>query len=57
MVELSTSIHRSAGRYRPELLDAVAADADIPVVEVDRRVAVAGDKVDLVADLEPVGGA
>jgi len=57
MVELSTSIHRSAGRYRPELLDAVAADADIPVVEVDRRVAVAGDKADLVADLEPVGGA
>jgi hypothetical protein len=33
-----------------ELLDAVAADADIPVVEVDGRVAVAGDEADLVAE-------
>jgi hypothetical protein len=33
------------------------ADADIPVVEVDGRVAMAGDEADLVADLEAVGGA
>jgi hypothetical protein len=50
-------INRAAGGDRPELFDAVAADADIPVVEVDGRVAMAGDEADLVADLEPVGGA
>jgi hypothetical protein len=38
------------------LLDAVAADTDIRVVEVDGRVAVAGDQADLVAEPEPVGG-
>jgi hypothetical protein len=38
------------------LLDAVIADADIPVVEVDGRVAVAGDEADLVSETEPVGG-
>src|ERR1700737_4285835 len=48
--------NRAAGCDRPELLDAVASDADIPVVEVDGRVAVAGDQADLVADVEPVGG-
>src|SRR5215469_13203797 len=37
-------IDRAAGGDRPELLDAVVADADVPVVEVDRRVAVAGDR-------------
>jgi hypothetical protein len=31
----------------PELLDAVGADADVPVVEVDGRVAMAGDEADL----------
>ena len=41
---------------RPELLDAVGADADIPVVEVGGGVTVAGDQADLVADPEPVGG-
>ena len=51
------SIHRAAGGDRPELLDAVAADGDVPVVEVDGRVAMAGDEADLVADLEAVGGA
>jgi hypothetical protein len=51
------SIHRAAGGDWPELLDAVAADADVPVVEVDGRVAMAGDEADLVADLEAVGGA
>jgi hypothetical protein len=35
---------------------AVAAHADIPVVEVDSWVAVAGDQVDLVAEPEPVAG-
>ena len=50
------SIHRAAGGDRPELLDAVLADADIPVVEVDCRVAVAGDQPDLVAEPEPIGG-
>jgi hypothetical protein len=50
------SIHRAAGSDRPELLDAAAADADIPVVEVDGRVAMAGDQPDLVAEPEPIGG-
>ena len=53
----SASIHRTAGGDRPELLDAVAADADVPVVEVDGGVAMAGDEAGLVADLETVGGA
>src|SRR6266446_4896642 len=52
---LSILINRAAGGDRPELLDAVAADADIPVVEVDGRVAMAGDQADLVAEPEPVG--
>ena len=51
------SINRAAGGDRPELLDAVATDGDVPVVEVDGRVAMAGDEADLVADLETVGGA
>jgi hypothetical protein len=38
------------------LPDAVATDTDIPVVEVDGRVAMAGDQPDLVAEPEPVGG-
>ena len=50
------SKHRAAGGDRPELLDAVAADADVPVVEVDGRVAMAGDQPDLVAEPQPVGG-
>src|SRR6266446_5338427 len=50
------SIHRTAGGDGPELLDAVVADADIPVVEVDGRVAMAGDEADLVAEGEAVGG-
>ena len=50
------SIHRAAGGNRPELLDAVVPDADIPVIEVDGRVAMAGDQPDLVAEREPVGG-
>src|SRR6266446_9022484 len=48
-------IHRAPRGDRPELLDAVGADADIPVVEVDGRVAMAGDQADLVAEPEPVG--
>src|SRR6266404_6935373 len=50
------SIYRAAGGDRPELLDAVVADADVPVVEVDGRVAMAGDEADLVAEGEAVGG-
>jgi hypothetical protein len=50
-------MNRATGGDRPELPDAVSADADITVVEVDRGVAVAGDEADLVAYLEPVGGA
>jgi hypothetical protein len=46
-------IDRAAGGDRAELLDAVVADADIPVVEVDGRVAMAGDQADLVAEPEP----
>ena len=51
------SIHGAAGGDGPELLDAVAAGGDVPVVEVDGRVAMAGDEADLVADAEAVGGA
>src|SRR5215469_10251891 len=51
------SIHRAARRDRPDSLDSVAADADIPVIKIDRRVAMAGHELDLVADLQPVGGA
>jgi hypothetical protein len=36
------SIHGAAGGDGPELLDAVAADGEVPVVEVDGRVAMAG---------------
>ena len=39
------------------MLDAVAADADIPIVEVDGRVAMAGHEADLVAEPEAIGGA
>jgi hypothetical protein len=39
------------------LLDAVAADADVPVVEVDGRVAMAGDQADLVAEPEAFAAA
>jgi hypothetical protein len=55
-ISVSASINRAPRGDRPDLLDAVAADADIPVVEVDGRVAVAGDQPDLVAEPEPVGG-
>src|SRR6266436_4450149 len=51
-----TSVNGAAGGDRPELLDAVVADADIPVVEVDGGVAMAGDQADFVAEPEPVGG-
>src|SRR5215831_15530735 len=51
------SIHRSPGRDGPELLDAAPTDADIPVVEIDGGVAMAGDQPDLVAEVEAVGGA
>src|SRR6516164_2778778 len=50
------SIYRPPGGDRPDLLDAVAAHTDIPVVKVDGRVAVARDQPDLVAEPEPVGG-
>src|SRR6266478_7156284 len=50
------SINRTSRGDRPELLDAVAADADVPVVKVDGGVAVAGDQPNLVAEPEPVGG-
>jgi hypothetical protein len=54
--EATSILHRTAGGDRPELLDAVVADADVPVVKVDGRVAVARDQADLVAETEPVGG-
>ena len=47
-------MHSPRAVYRPELLDAVAADADVPVVEVDGGVAVAGDDAQLVADVDPI---
>jgi hypothetical protein len=48
------SVHRAAGGDRPDLLDAIAAYTDIPVVKVDGRVAMAGNQPDLVADVETV---
>ena len=50
------SIHRAAGGDRPDLLNTGAANADLPVVEIDGRIAMAGIKPDLVAEAEPVGG-
>jgi hypothetical protein len=50
-------VHRASRGDRPELFDAVAADRDVPVVEVDGWVAMAGDEADLVAEAESVGGA
>src|SRR5207249_7666114 len=44
------------GGDRPGRLDAAPADADIPVVEVHGRVAVAGDQAELVAEREAVSG-
>ena len=40
--QAGVSINGTAGGDRPELLDVVVADADVPVVKVDGRVAVAG---------------
>jgi len=51
------SVNRSPRGNRPELFDAVAADADVPVIKVDGRVAMAGHQAELVADVKPVGGA
>jgi hypothetical protein len=47
----STAPRPVIGQTRPVK---VAADEDVPVVEVDGRVAVAGDQRDLVAKPEPV---
>src|SRR5260370_21668502 len=49
-------IHRPSRRDRPDAFDAVLPDADIPVVEVDGRVAMAGDELYLVAELQAIGG-
>jgi hypothetical protein len=51
------SVNRAPRRDRPNLLDPVAADADIPVIKIDGRVAMARDQPDLVAEPEPVGAA
>ena len=48
-------MHRPSGSDRQ--IDAIVADADVPVIEVDGRVAVAGDQPPLVTEAEPVGGA
>jgi len=50
------STYCAAGGNRPDLLDAVATDADILLVEVDGWVTVAGDQAESVAEPEPVGG-
>src|SRR5438270_5848422 len=51
------SIQRPPGGDRPELFDAAGTDGDVPVVEVDGGVAMAGDEADFVAEPEAVGGA
>src|SRR3546814_18988743 len=43
---------RAARRDRPQRLDPIAADADIPIVEVDRGIAVPREQPELVADPE-----
>src|SRR5262245_25028831 len=43
---------RAPARHGPDALDPLAADADVPIVQVDRRVAMAGDEADLFADVE-----
>src|SRR6516162_10475174 len=45
-ISVATSVYRPSGGDRPELLDPVATHTDIPVVEVDGRVAMAGDQSD-----------
>jgi hypothetical protein len=57
LAALGNSIHRTSRCNRPELFDAVVADGDVPVIEVDGRVAMAGDEAELVAEAEPIGGA
>src|SRR5579875_3905625 len=53
---VSRLVSAAAGGNRPQRLDAIAADADIPVVKIDGRVAMPRQQPDLVADPEPVGG-
>src|SRR5882724_2918439 len=53
----STAGQKLARRGDRLLACPVGVDADIPVVEVDGRVAMAWDQADLVADIEPIGGA
>src|SRR5439155_20894866 len=48
------SIHRPPCGDRPHRFDTAAADSDIPVVEVDGRVAMTRHELHLVAELQPV---
>src|SRR5262249_60791098 len=41
---------RTAGVDRPQRLHAPFADSDIPIMQIDRRVAVSGDEPDLFAE-------
>src|SRR3954452_22154256 len=50
-------IHCAPRRNRPDALDPVAANADIPVVKVDGRVAMTGHEAHLVAELQAVSRA
>src|SRR5207253_2894207 len=48
----TSSRARASGADRPQRLDAPVAHADIPIVQVDGRIAVARDQPDLVAELQ-----
>src|SRR5512142_733151 len=46
----------AAGGDRPQRLDTIPAIAHVPVVEVHRRIAVAGDEAKLLPDLQAAPG-
>src|SRR5262245_65406179 len=43
---------RTAGVDRPQRLHASLADTDVPIMQIDRRIAVAGDEPELFAERE-----
>src|SRR6185295_14181703 len=55
LVSCTCSIAGAARGDRPQRLDASCPDRDIPVVQIDGRIAVAGDQHHLVAEAQSLG--